>query len=71
MVIQAAFLYRGIQPESELTTAGFGIGTRIKVMGSLRADTRTVYLIKRYFIVFLSPKTKPCDPTWTWKAVLK
>ena len=43
----------------------------LKVTGSLRADTRTVYLIKRYFIVFLSPKIKPCDPTWTWKTVLK
>ena len=43
----------------------------VKVTGSLRAVTRTVYLIKRYFIVFLSPKTKPCDPTWTWKTVLK
>ena len=42
-----------------------------KVTGSLHADTRAVYLIKRYFIVFLSPKTKPCDPTWTWKTVLK
>ena len=45
--------------------------TGLKVTGSLRADTRTVYLIKRYFIVFLSPKRKPCDPTWTWKTVLK
>ena len=36
-----------------------------------RIYTRTVYLIKRYFIVFLSPKIKPCDPTWTWKTVLK
>ena len=43
----------------------------LKVTGSLRADTRTVYLIKRYFILFLSPKIKPCDPTWTWKTVLK
>ena len=43
----------------------------VKVTGSLRADTRTVYLIKRYFILFLSPKIKPCDPTWTWKTVLK
>ena len=43
----------------------------VKVTESLRADTRTVYLIKRYFIGFLSPKTKPCDPTWTWKTVLK
>ena len=43
----------------------------VKVTGSLHADTRAVYLIKRYFIVFLSPKIKPCDPTWTWKTVLK
>ena len=43
----------------------------LKVTGSLHADTRAVYLIKRYFIVFLSPKIKPCDPTWTWKTVLK
>ena len=42
-----------------------------KVTGSLHADTRAVYLIKRYFIVFLSPKIKPCDPTWTWKTVLR
>ena len=33
--------------------------TLIKVTGSLCADTRTVYLIKCYFIV------KPCNPTWT------
>ena len=30
----------------------------IKVTGSLRADTRTVYLIKRYFIVFFVTKNK-------------
>ena len=28
----------------------------VKVTGSLRADTRTVYLIKRYFIVFCRQK---------------
>ena len=50
---------------------GYKLHVAIKVTGSLRADTRTVYLIKRYFIVFLSPKIKPCDPTWTWKTVLK
>ena len=41
----------------------------LKVTGSLRADTCTVYLIKHYFIGFLSPKIKPCDPTWIWKTV--
>ena len=36
----------------------------LKVTGSLRADVSAIS-------VFLSPKTKPCDPTWTWKTGLK
>ena len=32
--------------------------SHLKVTGSLRADTRTVYLIKRYFIVFFVTKNR-------------
>ena len=56
---------------SQILERGSGPNVVVKVTGSLRADMRTVYLIKRYFIVFLSPRIKPCDPTWIWKTVLK
>ena len=42
----------------------------VKATGSLSTETRTVYLIKHYFIVFLSPRIKPYDLTWTWKTII-
>ena len=63
--------YAKDQGESFGSEVSKGILWVVKVTGSLHADTHAVYLIKRYFIVFLSPKIKPCDPTWTWKTVLK
>ena len=74
--VHVVILYAHANPPRRLFEGGVYFTQRlqlcgVKVTGSLHADTRAVYLIKRYFIVFLSPKTKPCDPTWTWKTVLK